>query len=141
LLQLGIVIATGPCIDVGEIVDHLAKGSYSFNKPDFANVGEQFPLRLILKTADSQAEAVAKSFGSVPGKVETREGNFAQSVEATLTGDDFEINPTGPIGRTATLSHPVEWEWKLKPTSAGTKTVTIEVAANIQVGPDKQVPP
>jgi hypothetical protein len=137
LRQLGIVITAGPCTDITEIVDHLAKGTYSFNKPVTANMGEQFPLRLILKTADSQEQDIARSFGGLPGTVQQREGSFAQSVEATLTGDDFEIEPAGPQARTATLSHPVEWEWKLKPTSAGTKIVTIEVAANIQVGSDK----
>jgi hypothetical protein len=132
LRQLGVVIVTGPCTDVSEIVDNLAKGSYSFNKPSTANVGDRFPLRLILKTADSQD--TASSFVGLPGMVEQHAGSFAQSVEASLTGDDFEISPTGPQARTATRSHPVEWEWKLKPTSTGTKTVTIEVAANIAVG-------
>jgi hypothetical protein len=137
LRQLGIVVTTGPCTDISEIVDHLAKGTYSFNKPVTANMGEPFPLRLILQTADSQEQDVSRSFGGLPGTVQQRTGTFAQSVEATLTGEDFEIDPSGPQERTATLSHPVEWEWKLKPTSAGTKTVTIEVTANIQVGADK----
>jgi hypothetical protein len=54
-----------------------------------------------------------------------------------LSGDDFEITPAGPQGRTATFAQPVEWDWKLQPTSAGTKSLTIEVAANIFVGADK----
>src|SRR5262249_569980 len=60
-----------------------------------------------------------------------------QSIEATLTGDDLEISPAGPQNRTATLAHPVEWSWKLKPTSVGKKSLTLEVAAYIFVGTDK----
>jgi hypothetical protein len=135
--ELGIVITSGPCTDVSDIVDHLAKGTYSFNKPTTAYVGESFTLRLILRTADFQDQDIARSFTGLPGEVKQQPGQFAQSVEATLVGDDFEVKPAGPQPRTATLIKPVEWEWNLKPTSGGTKTVTIEVAANIQVGTDK----
>ncbi|MGT2434778.1 hypothetical protein ACU4GH_01835 [Bradyrhizobium betae] len=35
------------------------------------------------------------------------------------------------------FARPVEWEWKLTPTSYGKKTITIDVSANIQIGADK----
>jgi len=72
------------------------------------------------------------------GTVNERKGKFAQSIEATLNGDDMQVEPAGPQERTATTAEPVEWEWKLTPQSGGDKTLTVEVAANIQVGPDKR---
>jgi hypothetical protein len=134
LLQLGIAISAGPCTDVGAIVVNLAKGTYFFNKPSTAILGEPFSLRVTLTTAEGQPV----DFAGLPGNVERRESRpFAQSIEATLIADDFEISPSGPQGRTATFAHPVNWDWKLKPTSAGKKALTIEVTANILTGSDK----
>jgi len=121
LRQLGVIITAGPCTDVSDIVDHLAKGTYSFNNPETAYVGERFTLRLVLKTAELQD--VRPSLTGLEGKITEKPGQFAQSVEATLLGEDFEIKPAGAQLRTATLTKPVEWEWSLKPTSGGTKTV------------------
>ena len=136
LRRLGIVVVNGPCIDVGEIVDNLAKGQYLFNKPETAYVGESFGFRLALETSSKQD--VRQSFGALPGPVTKQEGQFGQSIEATLRGGDFKIEPAGPQPRTATASKPVEWDWTVTPLSGGKKTLTIEVAVNIQVGSDKQ---
>ena len=134
LRRLGVVATTGPCYEVDKVVDELTKGDYLFNKPAFANVGDTFPLRLILKTSEGQTV----SFAGLPGFVEKVEQKpFAQSLEATLSGGDFLISPSAPQPRTATLSQPVEWEWNVKPTAAGNKTLTVEVAGNIIIGPEK----
>lgn len=134
-LSLGVVSnSASPCVEVGDVVDHLKHGTYTFNKPSTATLNEAFPIRLVLLTSDSQKA----DFDGLPGTVVVQgDRPFAQSIEATLSGDEFEISPAGPQARTATLSHPVEWEWKVKPTSAGTKSVTIDVAANILIGSDK----
>jgi len=129
------VVTSGPCIDVSDIVENLRTGEYSFNDPKKAYMGESFRIRLVLKTADQQS--VQDKFKGLPGDVVTKEARFAQSLEATLTGDDFEIDPPGPLSRTATLAVPVEWEWKVTAKAGGQKTLTVEVAANIQAGPDK----
>ena len=131
--KFGVVVANGPCADLGAIVDNLATGGYKFNKPSRANVGEAFDFRLIVQTAEDQAA----NFDGTQGPIVTRMGKLAQSVDATLSGDGFEISPAGPQARTMTRSEPVEWDWKVTPTSPGTKTLNIEVAANIEVGPDK----
>lgn len=133
--SLGVLSLNGaPCTDIGGIINQLAKGTYSFNKPKTATVDEAFSVRLTLQTKEGQAV----SFEGLPGAVEKREDRpFAQFIEATLMGDDFEISPAGPQSRTATFSLPVEWNWKVKPTSVGTKYLTIQVDANIVVGSDK----
>jgi len=123
-----------PCVELSTVVEKLKRGTFKFNKPSKATLEEPFLLRVVLITQEGQ-EA---DFKGLPGSVETRPDRpFAQSLEATLTGDDFSISPAGAQARTATLAHPVEWEWKVTPTADGTKTVTIDVAANIQIGADK----
>ena len=134
--SLGIVTTdtSAPCIELGDVVANLKRGTFQFNKPNTAILEEAFPLRLVLLTGEGQSG----DFKGLPGQVETRSDRpFAQSVEATLTGDDFEISPPGAQARTATLTQPVEWDWKVKPTSSGTKSITIDVAAIIQIGSDK----
>jgi hypothetical protein len=46
LLQRGVVIGSGPCTDIDDIVKNLATGTYFFNKPMVVNFGDQFTLRL-----------------------------------------------------------------------------------------------
>jgi pimeloyl-ACP methyl ester carboxylesterase len=135
LKRLGVVV-NGPCIEVGEIVDNLASGHFSYNNPGSAYIGESFDLRLVLATSEKQD--VRPSFEGIPGTVIKKEGQFGQSIEATLRGNDLKIEPAGPQLRTATTSKSVEWDWTVTPQSEGKKTLTIEVAVNILVGSDKQ---
>src|SRR6185369_15374368 len=129
------IVSSGPCVNVGDIVDNLLEGQYNFNKPRTVYLEEPFKFRLILTTSDKQDAQDA--FSGLPGEITKKNGNFAQSIEATLRGDDLKIEPAGAQPRTATTSKPVEWDWTVTPQSGGRKTLTIEVAANIQVGPDK----
>ena len=129
------IVSSGPCVNVGDIVDNLLEGQYNFNKPRTVYLEEPFKFRLILTTSDKQDAQDA--FSGLPGEITKKKGNFAQSIEATLRGDDLKIEPAGAQPRTATTSKPVEWDWTVTPQSGGRKTLTIEVAANIQVGPDK----
>jgi hypothetical protein len=134
--ELGVVLTdpSASCIELGDVLKRLRRGTFKFNKPTAATLGESFPMRLVLLTSEGQTA----DFPSMPGSVETRELRpFAQFLEATLAGDDFEISPPGPQARTATLAQPVEWEWRVKPTSSGVKSLTIDVAANIQIGASK----
>jgi hypothetical protein len=133
--RLGVVVGQGPCIDVTDIVANLRTGDYSFNDPKKAYVAEPFTIRLVLKT--SEQENISQRFMGLAGAVTTKQGRFAQSVEASLRGEDFIIEPAGPVSRTATLAEPVEWEWRVTAQSGGNKMLTVEVAANIQAGPDK----
>jgi hypothetical protein len=130
------VVSNGPCIDVSDIVDNLAKGDYVFNDPKRAYVDERFTVRLVLKTFKQQD--VRDRFVGLPGDVTSRlDEKFAQSLEATLHGDDFAIEPSSPQARTATMAAPVEWEWNVRAQSGGQKLLVVEVVANIQAGPDK----
>jgi hypothetical protein len=129
------VVNTAQCMDIGAIVNDLATGTYVFNKPKTAYVGKSFRLLLALKTSTEQD--VNPSFAGLVGAVTEREGKFAQSLEASLRGDDLKIEPAGPQMRTATSTNSVEWEWTLTPQSGGEKTLIIEVLANIQAGPDR----
>jgi hypothetical protein len=135
LRSLGIISApASACVDLGEIVEHLAKGTYLFKKPEVAILDERFPIRLTLLTQANQKV----DMDDLPGSLVRRENRpFAQSVEATLSGDDLDISPSGPQSRTATFAAPVEWNWTVKPVAHGTKTLTIEVNATITAGSDK----
>jgi hypothetical protein len=129
--KLGVVI-TGPCVDVSEIVKNLATGTYVFNKPDSAYIDTPFHITLVLKTSAEQV--VDPLLHGMPGQVVEREGKFAQSLEATLRGDDLVVDPAGAQSRTATTVEPVSWEWTITPKTGGQKTLILEVLADIQAG-------
>jgi hypothetical protein len=131
--RLGVV--TGSCVDLGAIIKQLEVGTYKFNKPERAFLGESFKFVMVLATAPDQD--VDDAFKGVNGALAEQRGRFAQSVEATLRGDDLKIEPSGPQPRTATTSEPVVWDWTLVPQQGGKKTLTVEVFANLQIGADR----
>jgi hypothetical protein len=90
--KLGVVSA-GPCFDVSAIVNDLAEGTYSFNKPKVAFVGERFRMLLALKTAAQQE--LKQLFVGLAGDVTERSGKIAQSLEASLKADDLKVEPLG----------------------------------------------
>jgi hypothetical protein len=128
------VISNGPCVDVSDIVEKLATGTYAFNKPDSAYVDTPFHIGLVLKTSPKQ-RAVPLLQG-LPGQIAEREGKFAQSLEATLHGNDLTVDPEGAQARTATTAEPVTWEWTVTPKSDGEKTLILDVVADIKAGSD-----
>jgi hypothetical protein len=129
------VVNTGSCVDLGAIIKQLEVGTYKFNKPERAFLGESFKFVMVLATAPDQD--VDDAFKGVSGALAEQRGRFAQSVEATLRGDDLKIEPSGPQPRTATTSEPVVWDWTLVPQQGGKKTLTVEVFANLQIGADR----
>lgn len=135
LHRAGVIGPAGSaCTDLDDVLNHLEKGTYSFNKPDTVTLNEPFPIRLMLQTQSDQAV----DFSGTPGAVESKPDiAFAQTVLATVSGDDFDISPSGAQERTAARSLPVEWDWRLIPKSSGTKTITIQVEVQIAVGADK----
>jgi hypothetical protein len=134
--QRGVVLGErDPCVDISEVVKQLAIGTYVFNKPNKAYVGLPFNIALALKTSPEQN--VELTISGSPGVITERRARFSQSVEASLSGEDMTVKPEGGQSRTATLVEPVIWEWMVTPKAGGKKTLVLEVAANIQVGPDR----
>jgi hypothetical protein len=119
LRQVGVVATTSTCPEgLDAIVAGLNKGRYWFNKLDVAHVAEAFPLTLKLQTSPDQII----SFEGLPGTVEKSEPlRWARNLEATLSGDDFEILPSAPQQRSVTGAQPVEWNWTVKPKAAEKK--------------------
>ena len=74
------VVSSGPCIDVSEIVNDLAKGDYSFNDPKTGYVDEPITIHLVLKTAENQD--VKRPDGGIKG----RHGHKVWKIRAVARG-------------------------------------------------------
>ena len=134
MLTLGVVLAaTDPCVDLDTLIKNLQVGTYYFNQPPSAYVGQPFTVVLTLQTAAGQD--ISGSFQDTAGDVKSDPGKWAQHLEATLHGLDFQIDPEGPQERTATESSPVQWRWTVSAQSAGKKDLDIDVNAILTVGP------
>jgi hypothetical protein len=134
--SLGVVAEN--CSDIEPIIKSLRSGAYTYNKLDRAYVGVPFRMVLVLKTAEDQSDQDA--FAKTEGKPITLAATFSQSVEATLRGADFVVDPAGPQRRTATLMNSVEWEWTVTPSRPGNRTLTMDVVANIYLNSPNAIP-
>jgi hypothetical protein len=134
LRSRGIYLVEGnPCIDIDLIIKNLVTGTYRFNKPDSAYVDEAFRVVLALTTAQDQD--VSKLFADTEGKVTSKEGKFAQHLEAKIRGGmDFKVDPPGPQEQTITSLGPAIWEWSVTTLNSGHKTLFIDFSANLILG-------
>jgi hypothetical protein len=82
------------------------------------------PAKTMVVNETERVEAIVTSGGAAPRDlegdepVEQREATLACSVEAELTGVDFEIQPSGPQA-TSFEGDTVEWSWNVKPERSG----------------------
>ena len=129
------LLAGDPCFDIDDVIKKLATGIYRFNTPKSAYVEE--PLRVVLTVA-TEGQDVSSAFRGIPeNEIARKEEKIAQHLEATLSGLDFKVEPSGAQQRTMTSGSPVIWEWTVVPLRPGKKTMVIEVAANLVLGAQK----
>lgn len=118
----------------------LERGTYSYNNPSEVQLGDSFPLALILET--NSAQQAAAQIERLPGPTVSREAPFARSLVARIIEDsDLEVWPKEPQRRIATSAAPVRWDWSIKPKSAGEKALRIVVDAELLIpsGPPQTV--
>jgi hypothetical protein len=72
LRKRGVILQSGPCVDIGDVLSNLSTGTYTFKKPEFGWVSESFPFVLILKT--DPAQNIEAAIESVPGVKEQKRG-------------------------------------------------------------------
>ena len=135
LQKRGVILQSGPCIDIDAIVTGLSTGTYTFNKPKYAYVDEPFQVLLVLKTAPEQDVQVL--FRTMPGSTEKREAPVAQILSASIRGGDFGVSPSGPQMRTFTSLAPLEWQWSVTPLKTGDKELIIDVSADLVIDKEK----
>ena len=127
----GLGVVSDSCSDIEPVVTSLRRGDFIFNKPNQAFIGRPLTIVMILKTNDDQDTQTA--FAVTKGPKQTITAPYARSIESTLRGLDFEIDPSGPQRRTVTSLEPVKWEWTVIPEKSGVKIISIDVDALISI--------
>jgi len=101
-------------------IDGLPKGAYAFNTP--ASFGAMKSTMVYFKIdpkATQQAAAAALQQSVPQDKVSTGEIPFSPSMRATLSGDDFEIQPVDSMEQIVTSTIPTTWRWEVTPKHPG----------------------
>jgi hypothetical protein len=92
----------------------------AFNAPAAMMFRQTARLQLVLSPQTSGVAPESRLSAGLPGDVVTVEGvDYALRMQATLSGQDFEIDPEGAIARTVLADRPTTWDWTVKPLTYG----------------------
>jgi hypothetical protein len=111
--------------EVDAAQEQLEPGWVSYRPPESIREG---------RTADLVVQVQRKTATTNPTDV-PGEGSLVQEeievgtpMTAELSGEDFDIAPDGKVTRVLGSNRPAEWRWTVRPRSAGTKELRLELA-------------
>jgi hypothetical protein len=105
----------------------------AFNAPDAMMFRQTARIELALSPQTSGVAPESRLSEGLSGEIVTVEGvDYALRMQATLSGQDFEIDPEGPVARTVLSDRPTTWDWTVKPLAHGPdKPLTLRLEAVI----------
>jgi hypothetical protein len=109
----------------------LAPADIAFNSPGRMQYREAEKVELVLSPQSAGVAPDARLSDDLRGEIRTVEGvDYALRMQATLSGPDFEISPSGPQARTVLADRPTLWTWTVRPVTHGPgKVLTLRVEA------------
>ncbi len=108
-----------------------APADIAFNRPERMRYREAEKVELALSPQSAGVAPDARLSDDLRGEIHTVEGvDYALRMQATLSGPDFEISPSGPQARTVLADRPTLWAWTVRPATHGPgKVLTLRVEA------------
>lgn len=140
---------------VAQMMDQLRAADLAFNRPDQMRVGETVTVELALapKTVpalqalpdtaapEAHAEAIGLSSDLTGETAVVSDVDYALKMQATLSGQDFNIDPSGPQVKTVLPTRPAKWVWTVDPKRPGeNRVLTLSVSALVERD-GKDLPP
>lgn len=110
----------------GGFLDTLKEVPIAHESPTNARFGRAFEVTLAVD--GTGGESAADALPGV-GRVVESIAMISADVEATLSGDAFEITPVTPMVQSISPLTENVWRWNAVPLEAGTQSLTIEVFA------------
>jgi hypothetical protein len=114
--------------------DQLRAADIAFNAPDSMMFRQTARIELALAPQSSGVAPESRLSEGLSGEIVTVEGvDYALRMQATLSGQDFEIQPDGPVARTILADRPTTWDWTVRPLTHGPdKPLTLRLEAVIE---------
>lgn len=124
--------------DPAEAAEAALRGQFrladiAFNAPRSMIFRQTARIELALSPQTAGVAPGSRLSLDLPGEIVTVEGvDYALRMQATLSGQDFEIEPEGPVARTVLSDRPTTWDWTAKPLTHGPdKPLTLRLEAVI----------
>lgn len=129
---------SGDCLNIEQTIKKLKEANLKYNHPDSMYLGRKTLISLIVETT---GEDQSKQLEDYDGEIKTGTTKISRFMEATLTGQDFDIEPSGPQRKTLTTLAPVKWTWYVTPKVDGeNKNLDLELSAILREG-NQALPP
>ena len=109
-------------------------GNIAFNTPELMSLNEAKKVELILSTTLSQEDvkkAVEKQ--DVEGSIQVEQIQISDQMEATLTGDGFQITEVLPARRAISKTGVTEWKWDVRALKEGKLRLHLTLNALVTV--------
>ncbi|TIC83200.1 hypothetical protein [Crenobacter intestini] len=109
---------------IGEFFATLKKAAYAFNPPSPITVAKPITIYLLLEPqgdAVKLADRIRELAPQDASRIVRGEAKWASVMEASLSGRDFDIEPSAPVRKTLNPSERAMWSWVITPKHPGEK--------------------
>lgn len=117
-----------------DLCKQLEKSSVAFNRPSRMTYHADTPIELALAPEKSGVDPVTKLSSDLEGDVRKLANvPYAVRMQASLSGPDFEITPSGLQERTILPDRATRWAWNVRPIAYGPdRMLVLEISAILE---------
>ncbi len=121
--------------EIDRILQSLPTGNIAFNTPESMTLNEARKIELLLSTSLSE-EILKRAVEEhkVEGDIQYEPIQISDQMEATLTGDGFQITDVLPTRRAISRTGPTEWTWDVRALREGKLRLHLTLNALVTVG-------
>ena len=132
------------CADLNGVLARLLERPLEYNRPQTMFQYRKSDIGLVLRTdwngKDMPAD-VAEELKALPGEVGQGITKITRVMSAELSGNSFDIAPSGRQERMVVVPQPVSWTWQVTPKESGPgKTLRLRLYTHIE-GPSGMMSP
>lgn len=119
---------------IDQIKKAMGVGNIAFNVPPSMRLEETETILLLLSPTQS-AEALKGQLQNrnAAGNIETHSVEIGEQMEATLTGEGFQITPITPAQQAVSRDGVTRWKWDVRPTRTGTLKLHVVLNAIVDL--------
>ena len=124
------------CADLNSVLARLLERPLEYNRPQTMFLYRKSDIGLVLRTdwngKDMPAD-VADELKGLPGEIAQGLTKITRVMSAELSGNGFDIAPSGRQERMVVVPQPVSWSWQVTPKESGAdKTLRLRLYAHIE---------
>ena len=123
---------TGSSSEINDALQDLELVNIAFNAPQTMHLNEPVVIQLLLSGGET-VEQLQEELTAL-GEQEGEQIRASNTMEAQLTGPDFDISPVTPAAQLVSKEAVTEWQWEVEPTKTGQRRLHLTLSALIDLG-------